>query len=73
MSRLSKELEKSFLSRQNKKEGAGVSYGPELRQEAKETFNQVYGRFPNEKELDSYISSGQEVKDFYKIRNACLV
>ena len=71
MSSCLKELEKSLLARSN--EPGEVSYPPELRDEARETYILTNGRNPTERELDNYISSGQEVKDFYRLRNDCLV
>lgn len=46
---------------------------PEDQREARETFYEVHSRYPIGKELSQYIASGQEAKDFFKLKNACLV
>ena len=66
------ELERCLLTRPGESEEK-ISYTPELRREARRTFQEARGRLPTRQELDAYIESGKEALDFYKIRNACLI
>jgi hypothetical protein len=72
MNSCQEKLERCLLTRPSKSEKK-VPYTPELRREARETFNEVHGRYPTSQELRRYIASDQEAIDFYKIKNACLV
>ena len=67
-----KELEMCLLSKPSESEER-ISYDRETREEAKNTYFLTNGRNPTERELDRYIESGQEVKDFYRLRNTCSV
>jgi len=44
-----------------------------LNQEAIENYREKYGRDPTPEELDRYVFSTEEVQNFIRKRNACLV